>query len=271
MRRWGSALPVALLAAGGCVATKGDIRLLQDELRATRAQVAAGDTALLRADQARRQQVAALSALIDRMNDSLRTLTARFATFQASAVGEFDSMGRQMVQVQALLGQNTRTVQETRQQLAQLREGASTSAPMAPAPAAGDSAQRAVPGLPGPATLFNAANEALKQGSYRTARTGLDQLLTSYPNWEQVSLAQLHGGDAYKGEGNTAAADSVYQLVATKYPKSAEAPMALYRHGRILWDANKKAEARVVLNRLIRDYPDADEVDLAKALLRQTP
>ena len=269
MKSWTSALSVAFLATVGCVATKGDIRLIQDELRATRAQVAAGDTLLLRADEARRQQVAALSAAIDRMNDSLRTLTSRFAAFQANAVGEFDAMGRQMVQVQALLGQNTRTVQETRAQLQQLREGAPTGVPSAPT--GGDSIQRAAPGVPGPATLFNAANEALKQGSYRTARTGLDQLLTSYPNWEQVSLAQLHVGDAYKGEGNTAAADSVYQLVATKYPKTPEAPMALYRHGRILWDANKKVEARVVLNRLIRDYPNADEVDLAKALLRQTP
>ena len=121
MKSWTSALSVAFLATVGCVATKGDIRLIQDELRATRAQVAAGDTLLLRADEARRQQVAALSAAIDRMNDSLRTLTSRFAAFQANAVGEFDAMGRQMVQVQALLGQNTRTVQETRAQLQQLR------------------------------------------------------------------------------------------------------------------------------------------------------
>ncbi|HEX8944876.1 MAG TPA: tetratricopeptide repeat protein [Gemmatimonadaceae bacterium] len=266
MTRWRSAASVVLLAAGGCLASKSDIRLLQDELRVTRAQVAAGDTAVLRAEEARRQQIAALSATIDRMNDSLRAQAARFAAFQANASGEFDAMGRQMVQVQALLGQNTRTVQETRAQLQALREGA-TSAP--PSPTSPDTSQRGGAGVPGPATLFTAGMDALRQGSYRTARSNFDQLLTSYPTSDQASLAQLRVGDAYKSEGNTTAADSVYNVVATKYPKSPEAPTALYSRGRLLWEANKRGEARVVLNRLIRDYPNADEVDLAKNLLKQ--
>jgi tol-pal system protein YbgF len=266
MTRWSSALPIVLLGAGGCLATKSDIGLLQDELRVSRAQTAAGDTALLRSEEARRQQIATLSATIDRMNDSLRTLASRFASFQANASGEFDTMGRQLVQVGALLGQNTRTVQETRAQLQALREGA-TAAP--PAPTSTDTSQRAGSGIPGPATLFTSAMEALRQGSYRTARNGFDQLLTSYPTSDQASLAQLRVGDAYKSEGNTAAADSVYQLVATKYPKSPEAPTALYSRGRLLWEANKRADARIVLNRLIREYPNADEVDLAKNLMKQ--
>jgi len=266
--RWSSAVPVVLLAAGGCLASKSDIRLLQDELRLSRAQAAAGDTAVLRAEDARRQQVAALSATVDRMNDSLRFLASRFAAFQANANGEFDAMGRQMVQVQALLGQNTRTVQETREQLRVLREGAQAAPP--PVSTSTDTSQRGGgAGIPGPATLFESGMAALRQGSYRTARMSFDQLLTSYPTFDQVSLAQLRVGDAYKSEGNTTAADSVYQLVATKYPKSPEAPTALYSRGRLLWEANKRGEARVVLNRLIREYPNADEVDLAKNLLKQ--
>jgi tol-pal system protein YbgF len=265
-RRWTSALPLVLLVAGGCLASKSDIRLLQDELRVSRSQAAAGDSAILRAEEARRLQVAALSAMVDRMNDSLRTLASRFYAFQGSANGEFDAMGRQMVQVQALLGQNTRTVQETRSQLQALREGA-PGAP--PPPTSTDTTQRAGSGIPGPATLFTSAMEALRQGSYRTARSGFDQLLMSYPNSDQASLAQLRVADAYKGEGNLAAADSVYLLVSTKYPKSPEAPTALYGRGRLLWEANKRGEARIVLNRLIKDYPDADEVDLAKNLMKQ--
>jgi len=266
MRRFPAALSVVLLAAGGCLASKSDIRLLQDELRVSRAQVAAGDTAILRAEEARQRQVAALSATVDRMNDSLRSLASRFAAFQANASGEFDTMGRQLVQVGALLGQNTRTVQETRAQLLALREGA-TSAPTPPT--ALDTGSRPGSGIPGPATLFDAGMGALRQGSYRTARSSFDQLLTSYPTYEQASLAQLRVGDAYKGEGNMAAADSVYVVVATKYPKSPEAPTALYSHGRLLWEANKRGEARIVLNRLIKDYPNADEVELAKNLMKQ--
>jgi TolA-binding protein len=267
MMRWVLALPVVVVAASGCLASKSDIRLLQDELRVSRAQAAVSDTAILRAEEARRRQIAALSASIDRMNDSLRYLASRFATFQANANGEFDAMGRQMVQVQALLGQNTQTVQETRRQLQALREGASSSP--APMPTSPDTSRGGGAGIPGPATLFESGMSALRQGSYRTARMSFDQLLTSYPTFDQASLAELRVGDSYKSEGNTAAADSVYQLVATKYPKSPEAPTALYSRGRLLWEANKRGEARIVLNRLIKDYPNADEVDLAKNLMKQ--
>jgi len=267
MTRWLSVAPILLVTAGGCLATKGDIRLLQDELRATRAQVAVGDTTILRADEARRQQLASLSAALNRTSDSLRSLTARVAAFQANTSGELGAIGTQMVQVQALLGQSARAVQEARQQLQALREGA--NAPLPPITPS-DTTQRAA-GVPGPGTLFTSAIEALKQGSFRTARTGFDQLLTSYPTSEQAPLAQLRVADAYKGEGNTPAADSVYQLVVNKYPKTPEAATALYRHGRILWDTDKKSEARVVLQRLIRDFPYADEVDLARTLLGTAP
>lgn len=269
-----AAAPAALLAATGCLASKSDIRLLQDELRATRAQLATGDTSLLRANEASRSQISTLNAKIDHLNDSLRILASHFASFQATANGEFDSMGQQMVRVQALLGQNTRNVQETRAQLEALREqGAAPAATPPTAPvaassgASGDTTQRATPGLPGPSTMFITAKDQLDNGAYVTARTGFQRLLDAYPTADEAPRALLYIGETYKAEGNTAAADSVYQLVPSRYPKAPEAPTGLYKHGRILWDANNKAEARIVLNRLIRDYPSSDEAHLAKDLL----
>lgn len=271
MMRWTALAPAVLLAAGGCLASKSDIRLLQDELRATRAQLASGDTTAMRSDDARREQLARISAAIDHMNDSLRVLAARLSLFQANATGEFDSMGKQLVQVQAFLGQTTRNLQDTRAQLEALREqgSAATVAVPPPAPAATSdttTVSRTASG-PGPATLFTTAYTQLQQGAYVSARRNLEQLLTSYPDFEQAARAQLYIGETFKGEGNTPAADSVYQLVTSKYPKSAEAATGLYRHGRVLWDADKKAEARIVLNRLIREYPNSDEAGLAKDLL----
>jgi tol-pal system protein YbgF len=270
MTRWMAVAPLALLASTGCLASKSDIRLLQDELHATRMQVAVGDTSIMRADVARRDQIARLSSAIDRMNDSLRVLSRSFTAFQATVNGELDAMGRQMVQFQALLGQTTRNVQDTRAQLEALREqGINTPAP-ASAPASAtpvDSTQRPPPGTPGPATLFTTAIDQLKNGNYRTARAGFDQLLSAYPNFDRAPLAQLRVGETYKGEGNAAAADSVYQLLANRYPKSAEAGTALYLHGKLLWDSNRKSEARIVLNRVIRDFPGSDAAQLASDLL----
>ena len=269
MRRAILLTPLVALASSGCLASKSDIQLLQDELRVTRAVVAAGDTSILRAEDARRNQIAQLSASIDRMNDSLRLLSIRFAAFQGTVNGELDAMGRQMVQFQALLGQTTRNVQDTRSQLEALREQSTSSiaAPTPAPPAAIDTGRHVAPGTPGPATLFNTGIEQLRNGSYRTARSSFDLLLSSYPDFDRAPLAQLHVGDSYKAEGNSSAADSVYQLLADRYPKSEEAGTALYKRGRMLWDANKKGEARVVLNRVIRNYPGSDAAKLATDLL----
>ena len=272
MIRWSAVAPVILVAASGCLATKSDVQLLQTEARASRSQSSEGVAAILRADSVRGRQIAQISAALDRLNDSVRVLATRFAAFQATANGEFDAMARQLVQFQALLGQTTRSLQDQRNAIEKLSEqgnAAITAVPPAsPAATSGDTTQRVPPGTPGPAVLYNTANEQLKNGGFRTARTGFELLLNTYPTYEHASTALLHIGDAYKAERNLAAADSVYQLVPDRYPKdSADVATALYRRGRLLWDAGKKDEARVVLNRVIRDYPRTDEAALAKSLV----
>jgi TolA-binding protein len=262
--------PVVLMATTGCLATQGNIRVLQEELRASRSQLAQNDSAILRAEDARRTEIAALATSIDRLNDSVRVLTARLALFQANAAGQFDQMGQQVIKIEAILGQNTRDLQDQRTALAALREqgvsGATASVPPGTS-AAPDTSQRSAPGAPGPATMFTSAVEEFRKGSYRTARSGFEDLIKTYPDYEQDARAQVYVGDALKSEGNTPAADSVYQLVEIKYPNSPDVAKALYRHGRVLWDANKKGEARIVLNRLITKYPQSDEAALAKDLL----
>jgi TolA-binding protein len=264
--------PVAMFAATGCLATQGSIQTLQDEIRASRSQLAQNDTAILRAEDARRREIASLAASVERLNDSVRVLTARLALFQANATGQFDAMGQQVIKIEAILGQNTRDLQEARAQLQAVREqgGGSVSAPaitpngtMTP-----DTSQRtAASGVPGPATMFTSAVEEYRKGSYQTARSGFEDLIKNYPDYDQNARAQVYIGDAFKSQGNTAAADSVYQLVETRYPNSPDVAGALWRRGRMLWDANKKGEARIVLNRLITKYPQSDEAALAKDLL----
>jgi TolA-binding protein len=266
MTRARVAASLTLILLGGCLASKGDIRLLQDELRATRAQIAAGDTSRMRSDDARRAQIASLATSVERITDSLRSLNGRLAAFQANAAGQFDAVGQQIVQIQALLGQTTRGMAEARAQLEALREQGVSSG--SPTPASAGDTSKGAPAGPGPATLFTTSVTELRNGSYRTALNGFDELIRTHPDYSQVPLAQVYVGDAYKGIGNIPAADSVYQLVSTRYPKSPQAATGLYKHGMILWDANKRPEARIVFNRVIKEYPSSPEAELANDRLR---
>lgn len=265
MSRLRTIAPVALLLFGAsCVASKGDIRLLQDELRATRSQLALGDTSLLRADDARRNQIAQLSTKLDRLSDSLSRVVARLSTLSANMAGNFDQMQQSITQLQAMTSQTTRNLQETRSQVQMLSERGATSVPV-PDPSMAPGA--ASSGVPGAATLYNSAIQSIGQGAYSTGRRSLEQLLTSYPNDEQASRAMLKIGETYQAERNLTAADSVYRLVADRYPKSDEAALALYRVGKALWDSGKKAEGRTILTRVVKDYPNSDAAGLAKQTL----
>jgi TolA-binding protein len=256
-----------LFVATGCVASKGDIRLLQDELRASRQQQALGDTSILRADEARRNQIAQLSTKLDRTTDTLRAVANRLATLSANINGSFEQIQQQVTQMQAMLSQTTRNLQETRSQVQMLSERGAT-APSMPDPNAAPGA--APSGVPGAATLYNTAIESINQGAFATGRRSLEQLLASYPDDQRAPRAMLKIGETYAADRNSAAADSVYRLIFDnpKYAKSDEAGLALYRVGKSLWDSGKRSEGRILLNRVVREHPNTDAARLASETLR---
>jgi TolA-binding protein len=261
-----SVAALALLVSASCVASKGDIRLLQDELRATRSQVALGDSSILRADEARRAQIAQLSTKLDRAIDSLRFVANRLSTLSASSSGNFDQLQQQVSQMSALLNQTTRNLQDTRTQVQMLNERAVPAAPdpsMSASPISPTTGAPA-PGVPGAATLYASASESINQGAYATGRRSLEQLLASYPTYEMAPRAMLRIGETYQAERNAAAADSVYRIVSEKYAGKPEAGLALYRVGKALWDAGNRNDARPILLRVTREYPNSDAATLAK-------
>jgi tol-pal system protein YbgF len=272
MIRWNSLAPAVLLAAGACVASKSDIRLLQDDIRATRSLIIAqGDSARRRDQDIRAQIVSGAAdalAVMARLNDSVRALSQRQASFAALTSGQLDQLVKDVIQTQALLGQTQRNLQQMRAQAEAARDAANAAA-TAPVPASGDTTARPAAGVPGAATLFQNAYTQLKQGGFQTSRRGFEEILKNYPNSDEAPGAQLYIGEAFEGERNQAAADSVYRLVVERYPKTPAAPTALYKQGMMLWNANKRTEARRLFQRVVNEYPSADEVHLARGMLNR--
>ena len=164
---------VLALSTTACFASKGDVRILQDELRSLRSEIAQTDTV-------RRAQADTAMILISKANDSLRLLSTRFAAFQANVTGGLYDMNRQLLQIQELSGQSQRRLQELRASMEARNEAMSAPPPGATAdttkPAAG----------PGPAQLFQVAFDQMQRGSFGVARTGFQDLLEKYPNFEEA-------------------------------------------------------------------------------------
>lgn len=249
MKGWLSLAPVAALAATGCMASKSDIRLLQDEIRTLRAMQG-------RADSARRTQADSTIELIHKTNDSLRVLALRLSSFQATVGGELFEMGKQLITIQELAGMSSKRIMELR---SSMEERAQTMAP-------GDTG--AAPSAPGPAQLFQASFDQLRRGSYGTARAGFEELLRRYPEFEEASAAQLYIAQSYADERRTAEADSVYGLVVRQYPRSKDAPTALYKYGLSQLAQGRTSQARTALQRVVREYPSSTEAELARDRLR---
>jgi tol-pal system protein YbgF len=241
--------PLLLVLATGCFATRNDVRLLQEELRATRA-------AQAQSDSARRMQLDMILSSLDGSADSLRALSARFTAFQGSTRSELYDLGRQLITIQELTGQGQRRIQELRATLEDRTATAATT----------DSA--AAGGLPGPNRLFELAREQLTRGSYPAARDAFGQLLTTYPTSDLAPTAQFFVAEAYAGEGNRSAADSVYRVVLAKHPRSDRAPTAMYKLAQSQRAQGRTAQARRLLEQVVRDYPRSDEATLARDQLR---
>ena len=242
-------LVAAAVAATGCFASKSDIALLQDEIRTMRAVEARADSAqMVRVDQA--------LTMMRRTNDSLRALSQRFGAFQANLSGELFELGKQLITLQELAGMSTRRIMDLRAAMEERSQALQTP----------DTTSAAVPTAPGPAQLFTAASDLMRRGSHSTARQGFEELLRLYPGFEQASLALLYIGQTYTEERRTT--DSVYSLVVTRYPRSADAATALYKYGLSQLSQGRTTAGRAALNRILREFPTSTEAELARERLR---
>jgi len=55
--------------------------------------------------------------------------------------------------------------------------------------------------------------------------------------------------------------------VGTRYPKGDRAPAALWAQGNLFLQMGNSPDARIVLGKLIRDYPSSDEAARARQKL----
>jgi tol-pal system protein YbgF len=260
MSRLSVLTPAAALLVSGCLASKGDVLVLQSQLRSMQASAA-------RADSAQRSQVNTVLAQLMQSNDSVRALSARLSKLQSNVATDHYEMGRQILQIQELSGQSQRRLQELRASLEERNQMAAAAPPpitpgdtTRPAPAAA--------GGPGPAQLFQSSLDQLRRGSSTVARNGFEELLRSYPNSEDAPEAMIYIAETYAGERNQVAADSVYGLVVQRYPTSPKAATALYKRALAQRAAGRTTTARATFDRIVRDYPRSDEAALAREQLR---
>ena len=248
-------LPVAaLLALGGCFATRSDVRIVQGDVAALR-------TELVRNDLEHKEALAAAVRVLQAVADSVARLNARTLAVQGDVRTETRAIKEQLLQLQALLGQSEKNIARLK---AALEERASAP-PTVALPGAGDSTAAA---QTGPNVLYTQGLNQIRSGSTTTGRNMLNELINTYPKFENIIDAKYWVAVSYQTEKAFPSADAAYAGLVAEYPESSYAPTAVYKRALMFAAQGNTARARELYLLVISRYPKSAEAVLAAEQLK---
>jgi tol-pal system protein YbgF len=266
------AVPVLLIGSTGCFATRGDVRILQQDINTVR-------TESQRSALAQAQSLAETARILQLVSDSLTRISSRQLAFEGDTRGELRRINEQLLRVQELLGQSASIlrsfradIESTGRIITQPPAAIDTPPPTGgttPPPATG--AVTPNPGLPGPSQLYQDGMDHFRRSSYASARIAFSDLLLNYPGVDVAPEAQYWIAEAFAAEKNLVAAETAYAAVVSKYPESVRAPDAMYKRALMLLEQGNTAAAKPLLQQLIQRYPKSNAADFAKERLAAIP
>jgi len=119
------------------------------------------------------------------------------------------------------------------------------------------------------ASLYAAAYQLFKGGNYAKAREAFQSFLAAYPTGEYSDNAQFWIGECYFYEKQYEKAILEYDNVTKKFPNSNKVPHALLKQGLAFLSLGDKASARLLLQQIIKDYPNTSQAKTARTKLQQ--
>lgn len=253
----------ALVAAGGCFATRNDVRVVQSDLANVR-------TEMLKAAAEQKEALAQALRIVTVASDSVKVMSNRLTAVQGDVRGGLRDVNEQLIQVQQLLKQSEQVIARWRREQDQRQYN---SPPTIPPPFAGtpmtaaDSlavAQAAAEPQATPGQLYMQARSNYNRGSWSTARIAFQELVDKFPNSVDAPMAQLGIAQTFDSERNVPGAMAAYGAVISKYPDSPASATARYKLALAYIAQNKNAEAIVLLQQIVDKFKTSNEHELAK-------
>ncbi len=122
-----------------------------------------------------------------------------------------------------------------------------------------------------PGELYDLALRDYQRGDYDVAVRQFAQYIEYYPDSELADEAQYYLGDCHYAQQRYTQALEAYETLLTAYPEGNKVPAALLKIAFVKVSTKEPAVARTYLDRVIRDFPDSEEAQLAKMRLDMMP
>jgi len=116
---------------------------------------------------------------------------------------------------------------------------------------------------------YAAAYQTFKNGNYPKAREAFQGFLAAYPSGEYSDNAQFWIGECYFFEKKYEKAILEYEKVTKKFPSSNKVPYALLKQGISFQNLGDKVSAKLLLQQVIKDYPNTSQARIARTKLQE--
>ncbi len=119
-----------------------------------------------------------------------------------------------------------------------------------------------------PEALYSTALGLVKASQFEEGIRKFEEFLKRYPDHPLAANAFYWIGEAYYGLGKYRDAILQFEDFRRKYPNSAKVPASILKEALAFLKLQDKNAAKILLNKLVRDYPKSQEALKAKELLR---
>jgi tol-pal system protein YbgF len=273
MKRWLiNFILVGLLVIWGC-ATQSDVNTIDNRL--TEMEMRDAQQRQLRQElksdvetrnQQLRKQSASLRALLEEMNEEIRILGGRVEEMEYALKQEQQNARElekkreeKLDRLAELTDQHAERIVRMEQylNLESSKKPVATAAPATPAtkPSSEDE-------------IYRSAKQAFDQGDSEAARKGFQEFIRRYPESKNADNAQFWIGEIYYREKWYEKAILEYQNVIEKFPKGNKVPAALLKQGLAFSNIGDNANAKLILEELVRKYPKSNEAKVAAEKLK---
>lgn len=118
---------------------------------------------------------------------------------------------------------------------------------------------------------YRAAKGKLLERDFDAAATAFEDYLEAFPRGQFRAHAHFWLGEVYSNQKQPQLdkARQQFRIVVDKYPNHSKTPTSLYKLASLDARAGRTGEAKVTLNKLIKQFPNSSEAELAKSMLKQ--
>lgn len=249
---------IFVLVVTGACGVQSDLTNLKNDTTHLRAQMQ-----VMREEVALQEDIDSLKVHIVRLEALVRDQTGELLRMRAD-MGQ--RVGALENQLQVL---TTRITESDRQFSALVRRLESLQVQLS-VPARPDTSA-AQAGSFDPGELYDLALRDYQRGSYDVAVRQFTQYIEYFPDSDLADDAQFYIGDSYYTQSLYTQALDAYEMLLDTYPGGSKVPATLLKIAFIKVARKEPAEARSFLDRVIGEFPDSEEAQLARMRLDLMP